>query len=71
MKAILEFNLPEDQSEYELANRAGKLHCFVYDLACWVRQKYKYEEVDSIDIEELQDKLGELYDEHDVSPYGY
>jgi coproporphyrinogen III oxidase len=42
MKAILEFNLPEDNIEYKLVNNAGKIHSVLWDMDQWLRAQYKY-----------------------------
>ena len=42
MKAILEFNLPEDNIEYELVNNAGKMCSVLWDMDQWLRAQYKY-----------------------------
>ena len=42
MKAILEFNLPEDNIEYELVNNAGKMYSVLWDMDQWLRSNTKY-----------------------------
>jgi hypothetical protein len=42
MKAILEFDLPDDKIEYELANNAAKMYSVLWDLDQWLRAQYKY-----------------------------
>ena len=42
MKAILEFNLPEDQDDFELAIKGGKWYSVVWDMDQWLRQQNKY-----------------------------
>jgi hypothetical protein len=42
MKAILEFNLPEDNIEYELVNNAGKMHSVLWDMDQWLRGQTKH-----------------------------
>ena len=42
MKAILEFNLPEEQSEYQTANQAGALHSILWDLDNELRNNLKH-----------------------------
>lgn len=44
MKAIIEFNLPEDQCEYELANAAGDMVSTLSDLLGEIRSRLKYGE---------------------------
>ncbi len=42
MKAILEFNLPEDQSEFENASRAGDVFLALWDLDMELRNMVKH-----------------------------
>jgi hypothetical protein len=42
MKAILEFNLPEDNIEYVLVNNAGKMHSVLWEIDQWLRSNTKY-----------------------------
>lgn len=42
MKAILEFDLPEDNIEFELANNARKYSIVLWELDQWLRSKIKY-----------------------------
>ena len=66
MKAILEFNLPEDSVEYELASKASSMHSVLWDMDQWLRAQYKYmsDEEYSKDkyetYEKCRDKLNEL-----------
>lgn len=43
MKAILEFDLPDDREEFEIALRAGRYASVIDDLREAFRQKCKYE----------------------------
>ena len=42
MKAILEFNLPEDQSDFDLAVDGAKAHVVLWEMDQWLRKQYKY-----------------------------
>ena len=42
MKAILEFNLPEDRADYDLAANAGKLALALHDISTELRSRAKY-----------------------------
>jgi coproporphyrinogen III oxidase len=42
MKATLEFNLPEDNTEFELAVNGAKMHSVLWEMDQWLRQQYKY-----------------------------
>ncbi len=65
MKAILEFNLPEDQTEYQMANDASNMFSTLWDMKQWLRAQVKYfpdersQEVYDA-FEECRDKLNEL-----------
>jgi hypothetical protein len=72
MKAILEFNLPEDSVEYELANNAEKMHSVLWEMDNWLRAQYKYmpdEEYNEVvynTYEKCRYKLGELINEKNI-----
>jgi len=42
MKAILEFNLPEDHVEFEMAVNGSKIHSVLWEMDQWLRAQYKY-----------------------------
>ena len=42
MKAILEFNLPEDNTEFEMAVNASKMYSVLWEMDQWLRAQYKY-----------------------------
>jgi hypothetical protein len=65
MKAILEFNLPEDQTEYQMVNDASKIFSVIWDMNQWLRKKTKYcadnTNEDTYEaFEECREKLNEL-----------
>jgi hypothetical protein len=43
MKAILEFNLPEDKSDFIIAQNGIKYYCAIRDIEDLLRKKVKYE----------------------------
>jgi hypothetical protein len=72
MKAILEFNLPEDQQEYDLANNALNFWRVLYELHKDLRTKTKYAlddlPQDKYDAyQEIRDMLHELMTDNNVS----
>jgi len=42
MKATLEFNLPEDQSNFDLAVNGAKAQSALWEMDQWLRNQYKY-----------------------------
>lgn len=52
MKAILEFNLEEDRSDFTLAVNASKWYSVVWDMDQYLRTRLKYE--DSINDQEYE-----------------
>ena len=72
MKAILEFNLPDDKQDFDLATRASDLWYVLYQLDQDLRSKTKYASddlpQDKYDAyEEVRDKLRELMSESNIS----
>lgn len=72
MKAILEFNLPEDNQEFQLASSAMKFWSVVYELDQDLRTKTKYAPdslpQDKYDAyQEVRDMLRELMSNNNIS----
>jgi|694.fasta_scaffold02549_52 hypothetical protein len=44
MKAIFEFNLPEDQEEFEIYRNSTRLYIAVEDFKNWLRSEIKHGE---------------------------
>jgi len=42
MKAILEFNLPEQKDEYDFANNGLNYYLTLVEFDNWLRSEYKY-----------------------------
>jgi len=64
MKAILEFNLPEEREDYELHQKAVAMHCAVHDFEMWMRKIYKYgSETDQVlTIEQVRKEFYEIFE---------
>ena len=74
MKAILEFELPDDQQEYELAVNAEKMHSALFDIKQLIRAKLKYNPNELTDIELkqweiIQDEFYGILDEQNIKFY--
>jgi hypothetical protein len=72
MKAILEFNLPEDQQDFDLANSGMKFWSVLYDLDQSLRTKTKYASddlpQDKYDAyQEIREELRELMLNNNIS----
>jgi len=55
MKAILEFNLPDDKSDFYIASRASEMHSALLEIQDYLRDKRKYTDEKTIDLEEFTD----------------
>jgi hypothetical protein len=71
-KAILEFNLPEDQYDFEQAVNASKYRTILWDLDQFLRNKTKYASDETTEEQltayyELRDELHKLMEEHNVT----
>jgi hypothetical protein len=65
MKAIIEFNLPEDQEDFDMFNQATKMHNILWEMTQWLRGQTKYAPDNTSEdtikaFYECQDKLTEL-----------
>jgi len=73
MKATLEFNLPEDQQEFNLATKGSNWWNVCWDMDQWLRAQYKYMPDEKYSKEkydayyEARQKLFELMSENGVS----
>ena len=73
MKAILEFNLPEDQADFALATNGSKWWNVCWGMDQWLRQQYKYMPDEEYSEDrynayiEARDKLREIMNENDVN----
>ena len=71
MKAILEFELPDDQSEYELAVDAPKMYNALWDIKQLIRSKVKHNpdgltDDDLNQWEIIQDEFYCILDNHNL-----
>lgn len=59
-KVILEYNLPEEQENYETAMNGGHNYSLLWDISMYARSLRKYEEREMLPREEVLEKLHEL-----------
>jgi hypothetical protein len=72
MKAILEFNLPEDQADYHIHFQSNNMYISLYEMQEFLRQKTKYANDDVSDealnaYEECREYFNQVLDDNDVS----
>jgi len=70
MKAVFEFNLPEDQHDYDVMNQASKVQSFLWDFSQQLRSWYKYHHdfKDADDaLSQIRDEFYRLLNEHEVN----
>ena len=72
MKAILEFNLPDDQQDFDLATKGMKFWSILWDLDQDLRAKTKYASEDLPQdkydaYQEIREKLNDLMLENMIS----
>lgn len=63
MKAVLEFQLPEDKDDFECASKANDLFLTIFDLDQFLRERIKYatDQVPQEAIQSLQEVRDHLY----------
>ena len=64
MKAILEFNLPEDKQDFDLATKGSKMYCTLWELDQWLRREVKHHERGEFD--EVRERLRELMNDNRI-----
>ena len=64
MKAILEFNLPEDNQEFELHTKALKMYSTLWDFDIWLRTEIKYNNKEY--YEPVREKLREIMNDNRI-----
>ena len=70
MKATLEFNLPDDQHEWENAVNANSMYLALWDISQELRTLWKYEELNEDEwnmVERIRDKFYEILSEHNIN----
>ena len=65
MKAILEFNLPEDRDEFTIANNAMNFYLTCRNLDEWLRREIKY--YNRKELQEARDKLFEYMEYRNIN----
>jgi hypothetical protein len=64
MKATLEFNLPEDQEDFNYATNGFNYYHALWEMDQWLRSEYKYNGKE--DMYEVREKLREIITDNNV-----
>jgi hypothetical protein len=72
MKAIIEYSLPDDQIEFDMATNGHRMHSVLWDLDQWLRSKTKYAPDGTSEGElkayySCRDQLRELINENNIN----
>lgn len=65
MKAVLEFNLPEDEQAHRRATQGARYHCVLYDFDQYLRVQHKYQKQELAG--QYREYLGKLMSEASLS----
>ena len=69
MKATLEFNMPEDQVEFDFAMQGSKMYSALWDISQELRTLWKYEELSDEEwkmVERIRNKFHEILNENQI-----
>ena len=69
MKLTLEFNMPEDQVEFDFAVHGSKMYSALWDISQELRTLWKYEELSDEEfkiVERIRNKFYEILDENQI-----
>lgn len=64
MKAILEFNLPEDKEDFDRAANAFNYYLVLVEMDQWLRSEYKYN--GNEEMHGVREKLNQIMNENNV-----
>ena len=64
MKAVLEFNLPEDQDDFNYATNGFNYYMVLSEMDQWLRSEYKYN--DNEPMYKVREKLNSICNENNV-----
>lgn len=70
MKATIEFNLPEDKYEYDLANKSSSLLSCLIELEMEIKKLYKYEDLKKNQleiVEKIREKFYEILQDNEIN----
>ena len=70
MKATIEFELPEDQEQYNFANKGFDYFCVLFEFDEFLRQKIKYSELEEKEyaiLEDTREQLRQMLFERGIS----
>ena len=70
MKATIEFNLPEDKYEYDLANKSSSLLSCLMEFEQEIRKIYKYEDLKENQleiVEKIREKYYEILQDNEIN----
>ena len=62
-KATLQFDLPEEREEFENTLKAGQLIVAACDYGNWLRTKRKYQNAETVTLEEAEREFWDLFGE--------
>lgn len=70
MKAILEYNLPDDQHEYDIAIQANRTQSFLWDfsqqLRSWRKYHHGFKDADDA-LDKIREEFYRLLNQHNVN----
>ena len=66
MKAELKYNLPDENYEFSLATKAPQLAKVIFELDQLLRNKSKYDEIYTIEVDFIRKEIVRLCEENNV-----
>jgi len=71
MKAILEFNLPDEKIEFEMASKGDKYLSAIHDIANMLRghSKYNSQNLNTLAVETIYDEFYEILNSYGIDPF--
>jgi len=65
-KITMEFNLPEDQEDFDDARNGAAYRRVIDELYNWIRSQSKYTDLQYVEWNDLREKISELMKDEDL-----
>lgn len=68
-KITIEFKLPEDREDFDSAIYGTKYRIIIQEMFDWLRTQIKYQNIETLPLQDVRDKFWEIVKEHEMENY--
>ena len=66
MKVTYDFNLPEEQDDFDIYNNSMKYYLALWDFQQEIREWQKYDDRDAIPVDDIVEKFNEVLNDNEI-----